>query len=53
MWTPYYEFFCHACKTPFSKTSFTLEDRENKNVCPHCGNVEQRWFYLVTPQHNA
>jgi len=42
---PQYEFFCHACNRPFSKTLTPTEGKEGYVVCPHCGTdeVEQRW----------
>jgi len=47
---PQYEFFCHNCNRPFSKTLTPTEYKEGTVVCPHCGSeeVEQRWFYPVT-----
>jgi putative FmdB family regulatory protein len=44
---PHYEFFCHACNNPFSKTLTPAEYKESTVTCPHCGSeeVEQRWFY--------
>jgi putative FmdB family regulatory protein len=52
---PYYEFFCHACSRPFSKTLAPTEPTESKVVCPRCGSeeVEQRWFYPVTAMWSA
>ena len=42
---PHYEFFCHACNRPFSKTLTPIECKEGYVVCLHCGTdeVEQRW----------
>jgi hypothetical protein len=42
---PQYEFFCHACNRPFSKTLTPTEGKEGYVVGPHCGTdeVEQRW----------
>ena len=41
---PQYEFFCHACNRPFSKTLTPTEGKEGYVVCSHCGTdeVEQR-----------
>ncbi len=41
---PHYDFFCHACRSPFSKALTPAEYEEGKVVCPHCGSeeVEQR-----------
>ena len=46
---PHYEFFCHTCNSPFSKTLTPTEYGQAKVVCPQCGGgeVEQRWFYPV------
>jgi putative FmdB family regulatory protein len=43
---PQYEFFCHACNRPFSKTLKPTEGKEGYVVCPHCGSDEgeQRWL---------
>jgi hypothetical protein len=30
----HYEFFCHTCNRPFSKTLAPIEDEEGKVVCP-------------------
>jgi hypothetical protein len=42
---PQYEFFCHACNRPFSKTLTPTEGKEGYVVGPHCGTDEvvQRW----------
>jgi DNA-directed RNA polymerase subunit RPC12/RpoP len=51
-----YEFFCHACSRPFSKTLTPGEHEEGSVACPHCGSkeeVEQRWFYAATAKHDA
>jgi DNA-directed RNA polymerase subunit RPC12/RpoP len=32
-----YEFFCHTCNRPFSKTLTPTEGTEGYVVCPHCG----------------
>lgn len=52
---PHYEFFCHACNRPFSKTQIHIEHNKGKVVCPRCGSVEveQRWFYLVAAKQSA
>ena len=52
---PNYEFFCHTCDRPFSKTLTPTEHKEGKVVCPRCGSeeVEQRWFYPVTAMWSA
>jgi len=52
---PDYEFFCHACNRPFSKTLPPIERNENKVVCPRCGSeeVERRWFYLVAAKQSV
>jgi putative FmdB family regulatory protein len=52
---PHYEFFCRACKRPFSKTLTPTENKDAKVRCPHCGSeeVEQRWFYLVAAKQRA
>jgi len=51
----HYEFFCHACNTPFSKTLTPTEYKEGKVVCPRCGSeeVEQRRFHPVTTMLSA
>jgi putative FmdB family regulatory protein len=54
---PEYEFFCHACKKPFTKT-LTLDQYEKDRItCPKCGSkkVEQRVsaFYAVTSKKSA
>ena len=52
---PEYEFFCHTCNRPFSKTLIPTEYKELTLVCPRCGSeeVEQRWFYLVAAKQSA
>jgi putative FmdB family regulatory protein len=52
---PEYDFFCHACNRPFSKTLTPAEYEEAAVICPHCGSeeVEQRWFYAAEARHNA
>ncbi|HEX9119852.1 MAG TPA: zinc ribbon domain-containing protein, partial [Terriglobales bacterium] len=54
---PTYEFFCHACSKPFSKTLTLAEYEEGEVVCPDCGSddVEQRIskFYAVTSKKSA
>ena len=52
---PHYEFFCHNCSRPFSKTLAPIEQKEGQIVCPRCGSkkVEQRWFYPVTVKQSA
>ncbi len=52
---PHYEFFCHACKTAFSKLLQLAEYREGSITCPHSGSddVEQRWFYTITARKSA
>ncbi len=46
---PQYEYLCHTCNRPFSKTFTPAEYKDNKVVCPRCGSeqVEQRSFYAV------
>ena len=50
-----YEFFCHACSKPFSRTLTPGEYEEGSVICPHCGSkeVEQRWFYAATAKQDA
>ena len=50
-----YEFFCHTCNRPFSKTLTATEYQEGNVVCPNCGSedVEQRWFYTITAKQSA
>jgi len=50
-----YEFFCHTCNRPFSKTPTPAEYKEGTVVCPLCGSeeVEQRWVYPVTATQSA
>jgi putative FmdB family regulatory protein len=52
-----YEFFCHGCAKPFSKTLTLKEYEEGTVVCPDCGSddVEQRLssFYAVTSKKSA
>ncbi len=52
---PHYEFFCHACNRPFSKTLTPMEHKDAKVICLHCGSEEvgQRWFYLVAANQSA
>ncbi|HEX7422923.1 MAG TPA: zinc ribbon domain-containing protein [Terriglobales bacterium] len=52
---PQYEFFCHACNRPFSKTLTPTEGKEGYVVCPHCGSDEgeQRWIFIITATRNA
>ena len=52
---PHYEFFCHTCNRPFSRTLPPTEIMKGKVVCPRCGSeeVEQRWFYAVTAKQSA
>jgi putative FmdB family regulatory protein len=54
---PHYEFFCHACEQPFSKTLTPVEYEEGKVRCPHCGSeeVETRLstFYAVSARERA
>jgi len=52
---PHYEFFCHTCSRPFSKTLTPTEYKEGKVVCPGCGSeeVERRWIYPVTAKQSA
>ncbi len=48
------EFFCRACRGPFSKIWTSIEPNEGKVVCPWCGKeVELRWFYLVAAEQSA
>jgi putative FmdB family regulatory protein len=50
-----YEFLCHACNRPFSKTLTPSEYEEGAVTCPHCGSeeVEQRWFYPAEARQSA
>ena len=50
-----YEFLCHACNRPFSKTLTPAEYEEGGVACPHCGSgeVEQRWFYPAEATQSA
>jgi putative FmdB family regulatory protein len=54
---PHYEFFCHSCEQPFSKTLTPAEYEEGKVLCPHCGSeeVEARpsAFYAVSARERA
>jgi putative FmdB family regulatory protein len=52
---PEYDFYCHACNRPFSKTLTPAEYEEGSVSCPHCGSeeVEQRWFYAAEARHSA
>jgi len=52
---PHYEFFCHACNRPFSKTLTPTEYKEGKVVCPTCGSeeVEQRTSHAATAERTA
>jgi putative FmdB family regulatory protein len=54
---PQYEYFCHACKKPFSKTLTPAEYEQGSVVCPHCGGeeVEQRVsaFYSISWKETA
>jgi putative FmdB family regulatory protein len=54
---PYYEYFCHACKKPFSKMLTPAEYEEGIVVCPYCGSeeVEQRGsaFYPISSRETA
>ncbi len=54
---PHYEYFCHACKTSFSKTLTPVEYGEGGVVCRHCGSeeVERRVsaFYPVSSKETA
>ncbi len=52
---PHYEFFCHSCNRPFSKTFSPMEHKDARIICPYCGSeeVEQRWFYLVAANQSA
>ena len=54
---PAYEFFCHACAQPFSKTLTPDEYEEGGTVCPVCGSedVEQRStaFYPTNRKETA
>lgn len=36
---PQYEYFCHSCQKPFSKT-LTLQYEEGEIACPDCGSKE-------------
>ncbi len=54
---PHYEYFCHACKKPFSKTLTPVEYEEGGVACPYCGRekVERRVsaFYPVSSKETA
>jgi putative FmdB family regulatory protein len=54
---PHYEFFCHACKKPFSKILSLVDYEEGEVLCPHWGSkeVEQRWssFSAITSKKSA
>jgi putative FmdB family regulatory protein len=54
---PQYEYFCHACKRPFSKILTHAEYEEGTSVCPHCGSdeVEPRMpaFYPISSRETA
>jgi putative FmdB family regulatory protein len=54
---PHYEFFCNACKKPFSTILTIAEHDAEKTACPHCGSheVEQSWsaFSAVTSKKSA
>ena len=52
---PQYEFFCHACNRPFSKTLTPVEYKEGNVTCPQCGSkqVEQRWFYAAAGKQSV
>ena len=54
---PHYEFFCDACKQPFSKVLTLAEYEEGEVLCPHCSsdNVEQSLsvFYPITSKKSA
>jgi putative FmdB family regulatory protein len=54
---PEYEFFCHDCSKPFTKTLTLNEYEEGSVACPECSsdNVERRFssFYAVTSKKSA
>jgi putative FmdB family regulatory protein len=54
---PHYEFFCNACKKPFSTILTIAEHDAGKTACPHSGSheVEQSWsvFSAVTSKKSA
>lgn len=52
---PHYEFFCHGCRTAFSKLFEQAEYQGGSVTSPHCGSddVEQRWFYTTTGAKSA
>ena len=54
---PQYEYFCHACKRPFSKNLTPAEYAEGTIVCPQCGSeeVENRAaaFYPISSRESA
>ncbi len=52
---PHYEFFCHGCRTAFSKHLEHAEYQEGSITCPRCGSdeVEQRWFYTATTRKST
>ncbi len=54
---PRHEYFCHACKKPFSKTLTPAEYEEGGVVCPHCGSEEveepRSAFYPISPKKTA
>ena len=53
---PHYEFFCHACEQPFSKTLTPAEYEEGTVLCPHCGSEEVETrpsaFYAVSARES-
>jgi putative FmdB family regulatory protein len=54
---PRYEYYCHACKQPFSRTLTPAEYEEAGVACPHCGSeeVEERGsaFYPTSSKEIA
>jgi len=39
---PHYEFFCNACKKPFSKILTMAEHDAERTACPHCSKSRGR-----------
>ena len=54
---PQYEYFCHACRKPFSKTLTPAEYAQSSVLCPCCGGeeVEQHVsaFYPISWKETA
>jgi putative FmdB family regulatory protein len=54
---PHFEYFCHACKKPFSKMLTPSEYEEGAVACPYCGGEEveerQSAFYPTSTRDVA